>query len=174
MSMGGGGHDAAYTGGAAGDDDLGDCASGVKLSVARLGQEPGCAAADGRLFECPIIQPDSTTVFLVNDSHNKGIARVAGRVDTGVAPSTTICSMRRPMRSRWDGRCFNSDSKLLRSTGGSCVTLSDIPFPLLEASDGRVTAQIPDTMLPGIHVAQVRSRATAAQSDPVIAVQKLR
>lgn len=59
--------------------------------------------------------------------------------------------------------------------GGSCVTLSDIPLPLLEASNGQMTAQIPDTLLPGIYVAQVRSLATATQSDPVvITVQKPR
>ena len=59
--------------------------------------------------------------------------------------------------------------------GGSCVTLSDIPLPLLEASDGQMTAQIPDTLLPGLYVAQVRSLANATQSDPiVITVQKPR
>ena len=48
-------------------------------------------------------------------------------------------------------------------------------MPLLETSDGQMTAQIPDTLLPGLYVAQVRSLANATQSDPiVITVQKPR
>jgi len=59
--------------------------------------------------------------------------------------------------------------------GGSCVTLSDVPLPLLESSPGQMTAQIPDTLLPGIYVAQVRSLTNATQSDPiVITVQRPR
>jgi len=52
--------------------------------------------------------------------------------------------------------------------GGSCVTLSDVPLPLLQTSTGQITAQIPDNLRPGQYVAQVRSLARAAQSDSVI------
>jgi YVTN family beta-propeller protein len=52
--------------------------------------------------------------------------------------------------------------------GGSCVTLSDVPLPLLQTSPNQITAQIPDDLRPGLYVAQVRSLATATQSDPVL------
>jgi len=52
--------------------------------------------------------------------------------------------------------------------GGSCVTLSDVPLPLLQTNSGQITAQIPDDLRPGVYVAQVRSLATATQSDPVV------
>lgn len=52
--------------------------------------------------------------------------------------------------------------------GGSCVTLSDVPLPLLQTSTGQITAQIPDDLRPGLYIAQVRSLATATQSDPVL------
>jgi DNA-binding beta-propeller fold protein YncE len=51
--------------------------------------------------------------------------------------------------------------------GGSCVTFGDVAVPLLQASDGRIEAQVPDTLRPGIHVIQVRSLATAQQSEPI-------
>lgn len=52
--------------------------------------------------------------------------------------------------------------------GGSCVTLSDVPLSLLQTSNGQITAQIPDTLRPGQYIAQVRSLATATQSDAVV------
>jgi YVTN family beta-propeller protein len=52
--------------------------------------------------------------------------------------------------------------------GGSCLTFSDVPLPLLQTSGGQITAQIPDNLRPGIYVAQVRSLAAATQSDPVV------
>jgi len=52
--------------------------------------------------------------------------------------------------------------------GGACVTMSDVPLPLLQTGGGQITAQIPDTLRPGIYVAQVRSLAEASQSDPVL------
>ncbi|MCC6588842.1 MAG: hypothetical protein IT168_19255 [Bryobacterales bacterium] len=52
--------------------------------------------------------------------------------------------------------------------GGACVTLSDVPLPLLQTSTGQITAQIPDDLRPGMYVAQVRSLANATQSDPVL------
>jgi DNA-binding beta-propeller fold protein YncE len=52
--------------------------------------------------------------------------------------------------------------------GGSCVTFGDISVPLLTTSTGQIQAQIPDTLPAGTHVVEVRSLATAQQSDPVI------
>ena len=57
--------------------------------------------------------------------------------------------------------------------GGSCVVFNDVPLPLLETSNGQISAQIPATTRPGQNVVQVRSLATAQSSDPlVITVQK--
>lgn len=52
--------------------------------------------------------------------------------------------------------------------GGSCVTFGDISVPLLSTTSGQIQAQIPDTLPAGTHVVEVRSLATAQQSDPVI------
>jgi DNA-binding beta-propeller fold protein YncE len=52
--------------------------------------------------------------------------------------------------------------------GGSCVTFGDIAVPLLVTSSGQIQAQIPDTLPAGTHVVEVRSLATAQESDPVI------
>ncbi len=52
--------------------------------------------------------------------------------------------------------------------GGSCITLNDVPLRLLQTSARQISAQIPEDLRPGIHVAQVRSLATAQVSDPVV------
>jgi YVTN family beta-propeller protein len=51
--------------------------------------------------------------------------------------------------------------------GGSCVTFGDIAVPLLQTSSGKIQAQVPDTLLPGTQVVEVRSLAMAQDSDPV-------
>ena len=51
--------------------------------------------------------------------------------------------------------------------GGSCVTFGDISVPLLSTSSGQIQAQVPDTLLPGTQIVQVRSLATAQDSTPV-------
>jgi len=51
--------------------------------------------------------------------------------------------------------------------GGSCVTFGDISVPLLATSSGRIQAQVPDTLLPGTQVVEVRSLAMAQDSAPV-------
>jgi DNA-binding beta-propeller fold protein YncE len=51
--------------------------------------------------------------------------------------------------------------------GGSCVTFGDIAVPLLTTANGQIQAQIPDTLPPGTQVVEVRSLATAQDSDPV-------
>jgi YVTN family beta-propeller protein len=58
--------------------------------------------------------------------------------------------------------------------GGSCVVFNDIPLPLIEASPTQISAQIPETVRAGTNVVQVRSLATAQNSDPiVVTVQRL-
>ncbi len=52
--------------------------------------------------------------------------------------------------------------------GGSCITFSDVPLPLLRASETQLTAQIPDTLRPGLYVAQVRNLANAQVSDTLV------
>jgi hypothetical protein len=52
--------------------------------------------------------------------------------------------------------------------GGSCVVFNDVPLPLLRTSSGQIQAQIPATVRPGLNVVQVRSLATAQQSDPIV------
>jgi uncharacterized protein (TIGR03437 family) len=51
--------------------------------------------------------------------------------------------------------------------GGSCVTFGDIAVPLLVTSSGQIQAQVPTTIAPGTAVVEVRSLATAQDSDPV-------
>ena len=57
--------------------------------------------------------------------------------------------------------------------GGSCVTFNDVPLPLIQTAPGQIAAQIPGDVRPGQNVVQVRSLATAQQSEPVVVtVQK--
>lgn len=56
--------------------------------------------------------------------------------------------------------------------GGSCVTFGDIAVPLLVTSTGQIQAQVPDTLPAGTHVVEVRSLATAQDSDPVTVTVK--
>jgi hypothetical protein len=52
--------------------------------------------------------------------------------------------------------------------GGSCVLVGNIAIPLLSTSAGLISAQIPSDMAPGVKVLQVRSLATAQQSQRVV------
>jgi DNA-binding beta-propeller fold protein YncE len=57
--------------------------------------------------------------------------------------------------------------------GGSCVTFNDVSLPLLQTAPGQIQAQIPTDIQAGTSVVQVRSLATAQDSDPVtVTVQK--
>jgi DNA-binding beta-propeller fold protein YncE len=56
--------------------------------------------------------------------------------------------------------------------GGSCVTFGDVAAPLLRTSNGTIEAQVPDNLRPGTHVVEVRSLATAQQSDPITVTVK--
>jgi len=59
-----------------------------------------------------------------------------------------------------------------RVLGGSCVTFGDVSVPLLKTSNGVIQAQVPDTILPGTQVVEVRSLATAQDSAPVTIMVK--
>ena len=50
--------------------------------------------------------------------------------------------------------------------GGSCVTFGNVSLPLLSASPTQIQAQVPDTMLPGTQLVEVRSLANAQDSTP--------
>jgi uncharacterized protein (TIGR03437 family) len=52
--------------------------------------------------------------------------------------------------------------------GGSCVLIDSMPIPLLSTSPGQISAQIPANVRSGVNILQVRSLATAQQSNRVI------
>jgi len=52
--------------------------------------------------------------------------------------------------------------------GGSCIVINELPLPLIQTADGQISAQIPETLLPGPAVLQVRSLSRAEQSDPIV------
>jgi len=51
--------------------------------------------------------------------------------------------------------------------GGSCVTFGNVSLPILSASPTQIQAQVPDTLLPGSQLVEVRSLAYAQDSAPV-------
>ncbi len=51
--------------------------------------------------------------------------------------------------------------------GGSCVTFNDTAVPLLQTAAGQILAQVPLNVQTGVSLVQVRSLATAQDSDPV-------
>jgi len=52
--------------------------------------------------------------------------------------------------------------------GGSCVLVDDVGIPLLQTSPNQISAQIPVDLRSGINVIQVRSLATAQQSNRLV------
>ena len=52
--------------------------------------------------------------------------------------------------------------------GGSCVLVDNVAIPLLQTSPGQISAQLPETVRPGLNVVQVRSLATAQRSARVL------
>jgi uncharacterized protein (TIGR03437 family) len=56
--------------------------------------------------------------------------------------------------------------------GGSCVTFGDVAVPLLITSGGQIQAQVPTALPAGTQVVEVRSLATAQDSDPVTVTVK--
>lgn len=70
-----------------------------------------------------------------------------------------------------DGRADQAPLPTL--LGGTCVSMNDVLLPLISTANGQISAQIPETVRPGQVVMQVRSLATAQQSDPlVVTVQR--
>jgi hypothetical protein len=51
--------------------------------------------------------------------------------------------------------------------GGSCVTMGSVALPLLSTSPTQIQAQVPDNLLPGTQIVEVRSLAMAQDSSPV-------
>jgi DNA-binding beta-propeller fold protein YncE len=51
--------------------------------------------------------------------------------------------------------------------GGSCVTFGNVSLPLLSASPTQIQAQVPDNLLPGTQLVEVRSLANAQDSAAV-------
>ena len=51
--------------------------------------------------------------------------------------------------------------------GGSCVTMGSVALPLLSTSPTQIQAQVPDNLLPGTQIVEVRSLAMAQDSTPV-------
>ncbi|HKE23720.1 MAG TPA: hypothetical protein VKB88_15250 [Bryobacteraceae bacterium] len=51
--------------------------------------------------------------------------------------------------------------------GGSCVTFGNVSLPILSTSPTQIQAQVPDNLLPGTQLVEVRSLATAQDSAPV-------
>jgi DNA-binding beta-propeller fold protein YncE len=51
--------------------------------------------------------------------------------------------------------------------GGSCVTFGNVSVPILSASPTQIQAQVPDTLLPGAQLVEVRSLANAQDSAPL-------
>ncbi len=52
--------------------------------------------------------------------------------------------------------------------GGSCVVFNDVPLPLLQVAPDQISAQLPETIRPGLNVVQVRSLANAQSSEPIV------
>ncbi len=47
------------------------------------------------------------------------------------------------------------------------MTFNDTSVPLLQTAAGQILAQVPLDLQPGVNLVQVRSLATAQDSDPV-------
>jgi hypothetical protein len=56
--------------------------------------------------------------------------------------------------------------------GGSCVVFDDMPLPLLQTSPGQISAQLPSSITAGTYVVEVRSLATAQESNPLTVTVK--
>ncbi len=52
------------------------------------------------------------------------------------------------------------------------MTFGDVSVPLLATSSGQIQAQVPDNLLPGTQIVQVRSLATAQDSAAVTVTVK--
>ncbi len=68
-------------------------------------------------------------------------------------------------RNMGDSATFTS-TPLPTVLGGACVTLNNIPIPLLMSSDGQLNAQVPTTLAPGSYPLVVRNLNLLTASPP--------
>ena len=88
---------------------------------------------------------------------------------TGIAPGGLVSIMGQNLAA---GATAGS-TPLPTILGGSCVTLSNTPLPLLATTAGQINAQVPFTLAAGTYTLVVRSTANQAASSPVsVAVSK--
>lgn len=106
----------------------------------------------GGPVERPVIAPGGSGILNAND----------GSANFGPGAFITVSG------SNLASTATAGDVPLPTVMGGACITLSDVPLPLLQTSSDVITAQIPDTLRPGLYIAQVRNLATATQSDSVL------
>ena len=93
----------------------------------------------------------------------RGIVNSADGTSTNIQPGSFITITGTNLASTATASTIPPPTVL----GGSCVTFGDISVPLLGTSSGQIMAQVPDTLLPGTQVVEVRSLANAQDSAPV-------
>jgi DNA-binding beta-propeller fold protein YncE len=117
------------------------------LSVVPL--TPATSATQPQIADGGVVNAiDGTTNFAPGSFINIAGANLAGVASASTLPPPTVL-------------------------GGSCALVDNVAIPLLTTSSGQISAQLPSTVRSGINVLQVRSLATAQQSNRVIVtVQK--
>jgi len=117
------------------------------LSVVPL--TPSTSATKPQIADGGVVNAiDGTTSFAPGSFININGANLAGVATASTLPPPTVL-------------------------GGSCALIDNVAIPLLVTSSGQISAQLPATVRSGINVLQVRSLATAQQSNRVVVtVQK--
>ncbi|MGP8245991.1 MAG: hypothetical protein ACLQVN_15900 [Bryobacteraceae bacterium] len=82
---------------------------------------------------------------------------------TGIAPGGLVSIMGQNLAASASA----GSTPLPTMLGGSCVTLSNTPLPLLATAPGQINAQIPFTLAAGAYTLVVRSTANQAASSSV-------
>ena len=99
-----------------------------------------------------------------------GIVSTANQ-QAAVAPGSLVSVLGQNMAA--DGTA-STGSNLPTILGGSCVTLNNVPLPLIMTSSGQINAQIPPTVAAGSYPLVVRSIANlAASSASTVKVAKV-
>lgn len=166
--------------------ELVDIGAGTDTEVAVTPEQPQFSAfGTTRFFTNPrqmVVNSAGTTAYAITIS---GLS-VISLAPSGAATTPTINPGASGIVNAADGSANitpgsfitvsgqNLASKAVASTvppptvlGGSCVTFGDVAVPLLATSTGQIQAQVPDTLLPGTQIVQVRSLATAQDSAAV-------
>lgn len=112
----------------------------------------------------PLTTTGSNTVPTINAS--RGIVSSSDGSTTNIQPGSFITITGQNLASAATAESTPAPTIL----GGSCVTFGDVSVPLLSTSSGQIMAQVPDTLLPGTQVVEVRSLANAQDSAPVTVV----